>query len=85
MKTFEQWNMTELSITEFLQPGDQVDETMFDHFAGEVVPQYLVGQLLQTGEAHSADRGRYLYLTFAGYGERYLYLGILPPFKQPKW
>ena len=87
MKTYQKWaDSPEMSITEYLKPMDEVDEEMFLHFAEVVPTQYHVGDLMQSGEASFEDRGRLHYKTFAGYGEptRYYYLGILPPFKQPK-
>ncbi|MGI4862411.1 MAG: hypothetical protein ACRYFZ_00695 [Janthinobacterium lividum] len=87
IKTYQGWeDGPEMPITEYLKPMDEVDEEMFMHFAEAVPAQYHVGNLMQSGEAEFKDRGRYHYLTFAGYGEpeRYYYLGILPPFKQPK-
>lgn len=87
MKTYQAWeDAPSTRFTEFVKPMDEVDEEMFMHFAEVVPTQYHVGNLMQSGEAVSKDRGRYLYMTFAGYGEptRYYYLGVLPPFKQPK-
>lgn len=91
MKTYQAWeNGPEMPITDYLTPGDEVDEEMHEHFGGVVSPQYCVGHLLQVGEAEFEQRGRMHYMTFGGYasregdGTRYLYLGILPPFKQPK-
>ncbi|MCC2547698.1 hypothetical protein LJY25_14680 [Hymenobacter sp. BT175] len=87
IKTYQAWEGgPELSILDYLRPLDEVDEEMFNHFASVVPAQYQVGNLMQSGEAEYKDQGRYHYMTFAGYGEptRYYYLGILPPFKQPK-
>jgi hypothetical protein len=85
LKAYQAWEASQISATQYLQPGDEVDEEMFDHFAGVVSPHYHTGKLLQVGEAQCEDRGRFLYMTFGCFGERYLYLGILPPFKQPKY
>ncbi|RPD45486.1 hypothetical protein DNI29_19080 [Hymenobacter sediminis] len=87
MKTYQAWeDGPAMSILEYLKPMDEVDEEMFLHFAEVVPTHYHVGDLMQSGEADKYIRGRYHYMTFAGYGEptRYYYLGILPPFKKPK-
>lgn len=85
MKTYQAWEAASIPAIDYLQPGDEVDEEMFNHFGGVVSPQYCAGKLLQVGEPHTEDRGRFLYMTFGGFGDRYLYLGILPPFKQLKY
>ncbi len=85
MKTYQAWeNGPEITITNYLQPGDEVDEELYDHFSGVVNPQYCWREFLQAGEAEYEKDGRYHYMTFGMFGERHLYLGILPPFKQPK-
>jgi hypothetical protein len=73
------------AATEYLQPGDEVDEEMVNHFGGVVSPQYCTHHFTQVGEPQYERDGRFHYMTFGLFGERYLYLGILPPFKQPKY
>jgi hypothetical protein len=86
IKTYQGWeDGPEMSATDYLKPGDEVDEEMVDHFGGVVSPQYCTHQFTQVGEAEREENGRYFYMTFGRFGERYLYLGILPPFKQPKY
>lgn len=85
MKTYQAWeDGPEMTIDEYLQPGDEVDEEMYDHFASVVSPQYLTGGVLQVGEAQFSHKGRNYYRTFNIVDGRHRYLGILPPFKQPK-
>jgi hypothetical protein len=85
IKTYQAWeNGPEMSATEYLQPGDEVDEEMVNHFGGVVSPQYCTHHFTQVGEPEYERDGRFHYMTFGLFGERYLYLGILPPFKQPK-
>jgi hypothetical protein len=85
VKTYQAWeNGPEMSATEYLQPGDEVDEEMVNHFGGVVSPQYCTHHFTQVGEPQYERDGRFHYMTFGLFGERYLYLGILPPFKQPK-
>jgi hypothetical protein len=85
VKTYDGWeNGPEMSATDYLKPGDEVDEEMVNHFGGVVSPQYCTQHFTQVGEAEYERDGRFHYMTFGLFGERYLYLGILPPFKQPK-
>jgi hypothetical protein len=85
-KTYQGWeDGPEMPIDEYIQPGDEVDEEMVNHFGGVVSPQYCTYQFTQVGEASHEERGRYFYQTFGRFGDRYLYLGVLPPFKQPKY
>lgn len=86
MKTYREWeDGPEMPIDEFISPGDEVDEEMYNHFGGVVSPQYCTRRFLQVGEAENEEYGRYQYMTFGVFGPRYLYLGALPPFKQPKY
>lgn len=85
MKTYQAWeDGPEMPITDYLNPGDEVDEEMYNHFASVVPPQYCTSRFLQSGEAEDEHQGRYTYMTFGIFSGRHLYLGVLPQFKQPK-
>lgn len=86
MKTYQAWeDGPEMPIDEYLSPGDEVDDEMHDHFMGVVSPQYSSRRFLQVGEPDIEVDGRYQYMTFGIFSGRHLYLGVLPPFKQPKY
>jgi hypothetical protein len=84
IKAYTAWEASQVAATKYLQPGDEVDEEMVNHFGGVVSPQYCTHHFTQVGEPQYERDGRFHYMTFGLFGERYLYLGILPPFKQPK-
>ena len=85
MKTYQAWeDGPEMPITDYIQPGDEVDDEMYNHFSGVVSPKYCTGGVLQVGEADFEHKGRRYYKTFSIVDGRHRYLGILPPFKQPK-
>ena len=85
MKMYQAWeDGPEMPIDEYISPGDEVDEEMYNHFGGVVSPRYCTRCFLQVGEPDSKIDGRYQYMTFGVFNGRHLYLGVLPPFKQPK-
>ncbi|TGE22807.1 hypothetical protein [Hymenobacter metallicola] len=85
MKTYDEWEATEVSLTQYLQPCDEIDEELYDHMGGVVSPQYCTQRLLQSGEPEREERGVMHYLSFMAREDgKYFYLGILPKFKQPK-
>jgi hypothetical protein len=86
MKTYQEWeDGPAMSITEYLEPGDEVDEEMYDYFGGATTPHFCNEFFLQGGEPTFGRAGISHYMTFAVVkGDKYLYLGELPGFKQPK-
>lgn len=82
IKTFKAWEKTDLELTEFLNPCDQVDEEIYNHMATVVHPQYSSREFLQEGEPEFMKDGVYFYSTFSLTNGKYFYLGILPEFKQ---
>jgi len=77
MKTMEQWNGSGLSLTKFLQVGDDVDESIMDHVIGCLPPVTMNGKMVQMGEPYSHDRyDRPMYITFESKGAKWVYTGI---------
>lgn len=78
MKTYEGWNGSGLNLGEYLKPGDEVDQEMFDYFL-EVVPPASFGiKHVQIGEAcdHSGPGGQPTFDTIVrGEGRRWIYIG----------
>jgi hypothetical protein len=58
MKTREQWGQSHLSLNQFLQVGDLVDEAMADYFLEVLPPATQNSNLIQVGEPHSDVNGR---------------------------
>ena len=70
-KTLNGWNQSGLNVTDFLTPGDVVDEDMVDHFRNVLPPLFNRQGFLQSSEPYSSisncskTRCRNTYLTFA--------------------
>ncbi len=79
MKTYTQWTTSHLNMSQFLQPGDQVDEELFDYALGALPPAYYRDGIMAMGEPtnHTRD-GVPLYAIFSYSGPddpQYRYLG----------
>lgn len=79
MKTYSQWTNSMLNMSAFLQPGDQVDEELFDYALGALPPAYYRDGIMAMGEPtnHTRD-GVPLYAIFSYSGPddpQYRYLG----------
>jgi hypothetical protein len=84
MKTFEEWENTEINLDEYLNPLDEIDEGLALYFGEIVPPHYDDGNFTQVGEASfSDDFGTDFYGTVwhDRINKRYYYLGDLPEFK----
>lgn len=83
MKTLKQWNKSGLDLDEFLKPGDWIDEE-FCNYIGEIVPPYYCSrEFVQGGNAIKSEDDVLFYCTcYRTDDNKYLYLGILPEFKQ---
>lgn len=81
-KTLKKWNKSGLGLSDYLQPGDEINEALFLHMGGVVSPQYCSRTFTQMGEASREENGVLFYMSSQVVGDKYLYLGILPEFKQ---
>jgi hypothetical protein len=78
MKTYTQWTTSHLNMSQFLQPGDQVDEAMFDYALGALPPAYYRNGIMAMGEPTSHTRdGIPLYACFSYVEDEYRYLGSM--------
>ena len=77
MKTLKQWQESKLDLSQFLQPGDPVDDGLFDYMLEVMPPACLTPTCLQMGEPFDHDyQGRPLYLTLEKPGNDWIYTGI---------
>ena len=76
MKTMKQWRASGLSLVQFLQVGDIVDETIQNYFI-EVLPTAShTSDCIQMGEPYDSDeKGRDTYLTLHYKPEGWIYVG----------
>lgn len=67
-KTFKAWSMQDKDLDEFLSPGDYIDERLCNYIGEIIPPAYCSKDFIQGCGATNDNK--------------YLYLGILPEFKQ---
>lgn len=85
MKTYKEWEDTELDLTDFIKPGDEIDEEIYTHIGYALVgPHYDDGVVLQCGECSFVKDGVDHYMTAIIKNNRYFYLGELPSKHTPK-
>ena len=83
IKTLKQWEKSGKDLDEFLSPGDWISEDLYRYIA-EVVPAYYCSRkFVQGGDPEMEEEDVLFYTTvYTTEDNRYLYLGILPEFKQ---
>lgn len=72
MKTYKNWNG---SLSDYLQPGDVVDEAMADYFVEVMPPITFSGRLIQMGEPHHHVGERAVYPTLEQTPQGWVYRG----------
>lgn len=79
MKTYHDWEESGLDLTEFVQPGDEIDYEIYEHIGFALVgPIYNDGKILQCGECSFERDGVDYYMTAKEDNGKYFYLGELP-------
>jgi hypothetical protein len=63
VKTEKGWHESNLSLTQYLEVGDSVDESIADYVLFVLPPAYYTSELLQMGEPFSSVRGEATYIT----------------------
>lgn len=78
MKTMEQWNDSGENFQGFINPGDEVDSEIFDHFLGAVPPAFMREGLFLMGEPYTHnEENQAMYMTFIEKPDgKYFYLGL---------
>ena len=82
-KTLKQWKKSGKDLEEFLSPGDWISEDLCNYI-GEIIPPYYCSrEFIQGGDAIKSEDNILFYCTcYRTDDNRYLYLGVLPEFKQ---
>lgn len=84
MKTYEDWENSNLDLSEFIQAGDEIDFEIYEHIGYALVgPNYDNGKVLQCGECSFARDGVDYYMTATEKDGKYFYLGELPDKNKP--
>ena len=85
-KTLENWQESNKDFLDYINPMDEIDEDLYNHFLEITVPKYAKRynnqDCYQIGEAFDEVDNVFLYETFTSLNGKYFYLGILPEFKQ---
>lgn len=84
MKTYNDWEDSELDLTEFIQPNDEIDYEIYLHICAALVgPNYDDGKTVQCGECSFQRDGVDYFMTATEKDEKYFYLGDLPDMSMP--
>jgi hypothetical protein len=83
-KTLHNWiNQSDKDLDEYLSPGDYIDKDLFYYISEIIPPAYLSKNLLQVVDPIKCENGVLFYMTIIiTPDKKYLYLGVLPEFKQ---
>lgn len=82
-KTFKAWSMQDKDLDEFLSPGDYIDERLCNYIGEIIPPAYCSKDFIQGCDAIKSEDDVLFYMTvYRTNDNKYLYLGILPEFKQ---
>ena len=83
IKTLKQWEKSGKDLDEFLSPGDWISEDLLRYIADVVPAYYCSRNFVQGGDPIMAEEDVLFYTTvYTTEDNQYLYLGILPEFKQ---
>lgn len=73
LKTYQSWHG---SLSEYLQPGDMVDEEMADYFLTVMPPVTYTSSMIQMGDPYSHIDGRATYYTLVREDNRWIFIGV---------
>lgn len=77
IKTMDGWKQSKLNLTQYLQPGDPIDEDIFDYALCVLPPEtYISGKALQIGEPYSSNEHGATWITFEKINGVWVYTGI---------
>ena len=77
MKTYKEWNVSKLPLSQFLSIGDEVCEDIAEYFLCCLPPVTWKNNIIQMGEAYShTSNGLPTYLTIEKSGGSWVYTGI---------
>jgi hypothetical protein len=79
IKTYQDWEKSELNLSEFLSENDEIDYEIYEHILCEYCPPNYDDEIIgQCGEAWDERDGVFYYETVKQKDDKYFYLGILP-------
>lgn len=88
MKTKDEWDESDLNLSDYLTEPCEIDEGLYLYIGEIVAPSYCTPGLIQCGEADRQEPAYYqddpimFRKTVSEVNGKYFYLGILPEFKQ---
>jgi hypothetical protein len=82
MKTIKMWEKSNLNLDDFLKPGDRISEDLANYIGECIAPVYCSSEFVQGGDAIKSEDSVLFYMTIYRKNKGYLYLGVLPEFKQ---
>lgn len=74
VKTYEGWGMYQ-SLEDYLNPGDIVDEAMYEHFLNILPPLTHTSEMLQVSSPYDHINGKGIYCTFINRNGNWVYCG----------
>ena len=79
MKTFEQWQADNHTISEFLRIGDAIDTEFVNYFIEVLPPACMSERCIQLGEPskHDPKTGKPMFETLQREGCRWIYKGVM--------
>jgi hypothetical protein len=81
-KTLKMWKDSTLDLDEFLSAGDKISEDLARHIGECIAPTYCSADFTQGGDPIKSEDGVLFYTTVYRGNKDYIYLGVLPEFKQ---
>ena len=81
MKTFAEWQQSNVSFHQFVEEGEDIDSEMYYYFMSVVPPTFVSpnGGFFLAGEADGIDGEETLYSSFFICGcDKYAYGGLMP-------
>lgn len=76
IKTYKEWMNSDCkTLTDYLNPGDIVDNEMFEHFLNILFPLVWTSNFLQVSEPCDYLKGQNTYTTFAKENGYWVYKG----------
>lgn len=76
MKTMIEWHESKKCLSEFLQVGDEVSESIKDYFLEVLPPITWKSKAIQMGEPYSCNSDGNTYATIENINGKWIYTGI---------
>lgn len=77
MKSMETWHADRRNLSDYLQVGDEVDESIVEYMYNVLPPVTMNGLMVQMGEPHDHnEQGKALFITVEKKNGSWIYTGI---------